>query len=1063
MEVEITIAVAKADPEVTAPANLSATYGDSLASVVLPEGFAWKNADVSVGNAGNNTFTAIYTPADTNYNSVEVEVVVSVAKATPVAQIPTNLTATVGDTLASVILPAGFAWDNDSLTLTNAGVNTFSATYNPDENNYTTIGVEINVSVEKMDAFSIKLENSDTFLYRVGNENNFNIKYLFDTETTENLGNITVTAESVSTARATRSGNTVASASGLSFNDLTFKFDTAFTGPVKLTIASENANPITLFVEVVNGENITSVKSSINASDLVLLNDLKVGSNGTVHYQYCTVYGNGFTLDITDGMRDYNSKQGHGIVIAKFATIDNLKIEGAVFENYGAYNNQSDYSAAVDAENCVIQNCYISNCSAPIRSIGNTIINTTLYGGTVANLIISGGTNVLTDVTTINYNDGRGVLGFGIVINDGASENTQVVLNGSLTQHNYVRPEDISQIQDSYAQALFNSMFESSFDEYHIGADTYVNTGIVFLTESLDTKVITDNANTGYVPNDDASIIIKTTLGNVTRSGAIYSVPSTGTVDNNYVASAPVQGAYDLTLNFNLGDQAISYEGATDGNFLYYEGGVVYGAYTTGQAAIPLDLAKLAASCSVVKYGKALAMTAQCLDANGNPVAANNGVVTLSEHGSYTLVFTVIDDLFYNPQGQLTDETLERVYSVPVDLTVKDAAVADATITVSSSALTGDYINSGTNKKYKMYPLDAITSIMDDANKDGVLETFNFRSNIASAVITPEGANAFGGSITVTITYNAGQVLTVTLGAPSNLNSPGASNGGKTFSVKVTDSNKGIYLQSDGAVASSSAATGTWPITGWSFKGTSGTVITNNTQVTINFTKPSSGCVTGDTLITLADGSQKRVDQLTEEDLLLAWDFETGAYAAAPAAIYECHGTKEWTVVQLNFSNGTSVKIVDDHGFFDTSVNEFVFISQENVAEFVGHGFVCVDGDSYTTVTLDSFDIYTEVNSIWTIQVAFYNNSISNGMFTLNTPDFKGWLDYFDITDEMVYDQAHKQAEIAKYGLADYTQFAHLVSYEQFLAFNGQYLNILMGRGVLNMADLELLISMYLK
>ena len=45
----------------------------------------------------------------------------------------------------------------------------------------------------------------------------------------------------------------------------------------------------------------------------------------------------------------------------------------------------------------------------------------------------------------------------------------------------------------------------------------------------------------------------------------------------------------------------------------------------------------------------------------------------------------------------------------------------------------------------------------------------------------------------------------------------------------------------------------------------------------------------------------------------------------------------------------------------------------------------------------------------------------------------------------------------------DYADFAHLVTYEQFIALNGQYLNILMGRGVLNMADLELLISMYLK
>ena len=53
--------------------------------------------------------------------------------------------------------------------------------------------------------------------------------------------------------------------------------------------------------------------------------------------------------------------------------------------------------------------------------------------------------------------------------------------------------------------------------------------------------------------------------------------------------------------------------------------------------------------------------------------------------------------------------------------------------------------------------------------------------------------------------------------------------------------------------------------------------------------------------------------------------------------------------------------------------------------------------------------------------------------------------------------------EIEKYGLADYEQFAHLVTYEQFVAFNGQYMNILMGRGVLTMEELEWLIEQYLR
>ncbi|MCL2783501.1 MAG: Ig-like domain repeat protein, partial [Propionibacteriaceae bacterium] len=65
-----TVNVAKADPAYTAPTNLAATYGDTLASVTLPSGWTWDDVGL-VGQVGDQAHTATYTPSDTaNYNTV---------------------------------------------------------------------------------------------------------------------------------------------------------------------------------------------------------------------------------------------------------------------------------------------------------------------------------------------------------------------------------------------------------------------------------------------------------------------------------------------------------------------------------------------------------------------------------------------------------------------------------------------------------------------------------------------------------------------------------------------------------------------------------------------------------------------------------------------------------------------------------------------------------------------------------------------------------------------------------------------------------------------------------
>ena len=78
---DISPGMAKATPFYTVPTGLTAVYGQTLADVVLPSGFAWTEPSTSVGNTGTKTFTASYTPTDTaNYktlNNVSVNVTVA--------------------------------------------------------------------------------------------------------------------------------------------------------------------------------------------------------------------------------------------------------------------------------------------------------------------------------------------------------------------------------------------------------------------------------------------------------------------------------------------------------------------------------------------------------------------------------------------------------------------------------------------------------------------------------------------------------------------------------------------------------------------------------------------------------------------------------------------------------------------------------------------------------------------------------------------------------------------------------------------------------------------------
>lgn len=73
------VAIAKADPSYTVPTNITVPLGDSLSAVQLPDGWTWQDGSVIPDTEGEQTFTIIFTPSDTNnYNIAEEQITVLV-------------------------------------------------------------------------------------------------------------------------------------------------------------------------------------------------------------------------------------------------------------------------------------------------------------------------------------------------------------------------------------------------------------------------------------------------------------------------------------------------------------------------------------------------------------------------------------------------------------------------------------------------------------------------------------------------------------------------------------------------------------------------------------------------------------------------------------------------------------------------------------------------------------------------------------------------------------------------------------------------------------------------
>ena len=208
----------------------------------------------------------------------------------------------------------------------------------------------------------------------------------------------------------------------------------------------------------------------------------------------------------------------------------------------------------------------------------------------------------------------------------------------------------------------------------------------------------------------------------------------------------------------------------------------------------------------------------------------------------------------------------------------------------------------------------------------------------------------------------------------------------------------------------------------------------------------SSSCITGDSLVMLADGSQKRIDELKLSDTLMTFNHETGHYEPAPVLGICNHGYSYENVVKLIFDNGTELDIINEHGLLSVEEQKYIAIRPDNCYEQIGKRFVIFNNNSIVSARLvDARLSYQKVES-WALASYKNQNAIINGLVTVTSP-LNYTYNFFDMDENMKY--INMDEDIQKYGLYTFEDWANYVDEFSFDAFNFKYMKVLVGKGII--------------
>ena len=755
-------------------------------------------------------------------------------------------------------------WKQSTLVFDAAGTYTVEITDNELCNTATNT-----VAINLIDAFEIAFKDANKYLFRVGNQSEFNISKLFNLADVSkyNLGAIGITFKNKQTGETLH----VAEVNQNTFAAAKTAFEKTFTGIVEVTISSKYANAVTLNLEVVNAVNATSATSATE-NNVVLLNDISGGF--TVSGRY-TVYGNGFTCTYTGDGRYLNNGLKQGVItVSENGTLDNLRIIASIYPTaYMYYGTNSlgeavqdgpkevdgtktryyyQLSAVAAKDNATISNCYIygGRNNIFINTGDVTVKDTILECGTLANVQIQSNnshTVTLENVTTIQHqtnptigDTAKVMLGAGVLVGPETASNPKIVINGSLKQYNWVNEDDAVAVNNTTAKSIVKGALNAKAYNHQINGKTASNLGVIYLNQH--SAVVEDVPGSSYKLNTIS--IEPEGFGGNSITGQVYS-PQNAPVEQIYydVENAnrtTVNGLYQPQFKYteDLGGQHIPKTDESD-EYCYREGNTIHVMFPSGDTRV-IDLAGLV---DIQKYsGEALQVMITCKDSNGTLVLLSDDKLTLSAAEDYAVAYTVTDTRFYDQNGNAVEkDPVTYVFNVTLSVSLKDSAVPDARFAFVSDNQKMGYYKPAWGDVKQYLPFLAGLQIYD---YNGQTEYLRFDGDskengfdkVASVTITGYTSN----EAYIEVKLIDGGVINTKFLARAD------SGGGSTYTGKIKTSGTTIYFVTDSGTSNKDTTTtkAYWYVDYYKFTGNNGVAI-QSAQQTFNSTGSSQSTPSG--------------------------------------------------------------------------------------------------------------------------------------------------------------------------------------------------------------------------
>ena len=188
----------------------------------------------------------------------------------------------------------------------------------------------------------------------------------------------------------------------------------------------------------------------------------------------------------------------------------------------------------------------------------------------------------------------------------------------------------------------------------------------------------------------------------------------------------------------------------------------------------------------------------------------------------------------------------------------------------------------------------------------------------------------------------------------------------------------------------------------------------------------SGGCLVEGTKITLADGTTKNIENISYDDLLLVWNYETGDWTYEyPIWIEKPTYINEYT--RITFSDGSILDVAINHGLYNLDLNLFVTINDNDNFK-VGTPIAKFDqNNNLQRVTVTNIEqIYEEIRYYHIVSTRYYN-VIANSILTTD--------DVVIVSNLYGFEDNAKWPDYRKYIIEDANNVYKYEAFQDFLPY----------------------------